>query len=35
MTIPMFKGVKDEDSELFLKNYKKTCISTWSTTTLN
>lgn len=28
MTIPVFKGVKDEDPEIILRNYKKTCIST-------
>ena len=27
MTIPVFKGVKDEDPESFLRNYKRTCKS--------
>lgn len=29
-SIPVFKGVKNEDPESFLRNYKNTCISTWS-----
>lgn len=35
MTISIFKGVKDEDPELFLRNYKITCISTGSRTMNN
>ena len=35
MTIPIFKGVKDEDPESFLRNYKRTCISTGSRTMNN
>ena len=35
MTIPIFKGVKDEDPESFLKKYKRTCISTRSRTMKN
>ena len=33
--IPIFKGVKDEDPESFLKNYKRICISMGSRTTEN
>jgi hypothetical protein len=35
MMIPIFKGMKDEDPESFLRNYKKACISTGSRTTEN
>ena len=35
MTIPIFKGVKDEDPKSFLRDYKRACISTGSRTTEN
>ena len=35
MTILVFKGVKDEDSKLILRNYKMTCISTRRRSTEN
>ena len=35
MTIPIFKGVKDEDPESFFRNYKRACISTGSRLTEN
>ena len=35
MTIPIFKGMKDEDLESFLKNYKRACIRTGSGITRN
>jgi hypothetical protein len=32
MVIPVFKGSKDEDPEVFLREYKKMCIGLKTTT---